>query len=158
MNSNYVRGASVTASASQDEIRSMLAGSGATGVRCTWEDGRAAIAFSSGACRFRIALALPRGAGDPLQPPSSIGHGAKTAQEGARQRWRALSQLIRAKLDAVAAGIVTFDQEFQGYALASPGDAPSRGAAGGHGQDGPETAMSSPTAQPGTGHRGAGDE
>jgi Lon protease-like protein len=116
MSSNYVRGASITASAYQEEIRQMLTGSGATGFRCTCEDGRAAIAFSSGGRRFRIVLALPRAAEEPLQPPSR--GQARTAQESARQRWRALSQLIRAKLDAVAAGIVTIDQEFLAYGLA----------------------------------------
>lgn len=114
MTSNYVRGASVTALESQAEIGAMLAGSGATGFRCTCEDGRAAVAFAWGARRYRMVLDLPRAAEFALH-----GHptGPKTAQESGRQRWRALSALVRAKLEAVDAGIVVFDDEFLAYAL-----------------------------------------
>lgn len=132
MSSNYVRGASVTAAASQSEILEMLAGSGATGLRCTSEDGRAGISFASGGRQYRIVVVLPRSSDESLQP-AGAGHAPKTAHEGARQRWRALAVLIRAKLDAVASGIVTFDQEFLAYALSpqrahAPAD-PSRAAA-----------------------------
>lgn len=103
MTSNYIRGASVTALESQAEIGAMLAGSGATGFRCTCEDGRAAVAFVWGARRYRMVLDLPRAAEFALH-----GHpaGPKTAQESGRQRWRALSALI-----------VAFDDEFLAYAL-----------------------------------------
>ncbi|WP_344300835.1 hypothetical protein [Sinomonas flava] len=114
MSSNYIRGASVTALESQAEIGAMLAGSGATGFRCTWEHGRAAIAFIHGACRYRMVLDLPRAAEFALHRHPT---GPKTAQESGRQRWRALSALVRAKLEAVDAGIVAFDDEFLAYTL-----------------------------------------
>lgn len=117
MSTNYVRGSSITAAASQAEIQDLLARSGATDVRCASEDGRAAIAFASGSRHYRIVLSLPRPSEEPLRPPST-GQPAKSAQEGARQRWRALAALVRAKLEAVDSGIVTFDQEFVGYRLA----------------------------------------
>ncbi|MCA4133382.1 hypothetical protein [Arthrobacter sp. M4] len=116
MRSNYVRGASITASASQAEIQDMLSDFGAVGLRCIREDGRATIAFRSGGQQFRMILVLPRSADEELQKRST-GHALKTPQETARQRWRALSVLIRAKLDAVASGIVSFDQEFMAYRL-----------------------------------------
>jgi hypothetical protein len=123
MSSNYVRGASISASASQTEIANMLTGSGASGFRCTCEDGRAAINFRSGGRAFRIVLALPRETVEPLAP-SSTGDAPKAAQEAARRRWRQLSVLIQAKLDAVALGIVTFDQEFLAYMLDARDDGP----------------------------------
>lgn len=113
----------------------MLASSGATAFRCTCEDERAAITFRSGSHGFRIILALPREVEEPLAPRST-GDASKAAQEAARRRWRQLSQLIKAKLEAVAFGIVTFDQEFLAYmldplpALALPVTTPGPAAAG----------------------------
>jgi len=98
----------------------MLTGYGATGFRCGWEDGRAAIAFTAGGRRFRFVLALPgsadlpASAGDPLQPRRK-GTGAKSPEEASRWCWHRLALLIRAKLEAVDSGIVTFDQEFLAY-------------------------------------------
>lgn len=120
MTTHYVRGASITSAASRVEIQDMLTGYGATGFRCGWEEGRAAIAFTAGERRFRFVLALPGSAemagsaGDPLQPRRQ-GAGSKSAEELSRRCWHQLSLLIRAKLDAVDSGIVTFDQEFLAY-------------------------------------------
>ena len=41
--------------------------------------------------------------------------GNKSPEETARRCWHRLALLIRAKLEAVDSGIVTFDQEFLGY-------------------------------------------
>ena len=94
----------------------MLTEYGATGFRCAWEDGRAAITFTAGNRRFRFVLALPGSAGDLLQPRRR-GASAKSPEEISRQCWHKLSLLIRAKLDAVASGIVTFDEEFLAYMI-----------------------------------------
>jgi hypothetical protein len=120
MTTNYVRGASITGAASRMEIQDMLTEYGATGFRCGWEEGRAAIAFTAGKRRFRFVLPLPGSAdlagsaGDPLQPRRQ-GTGSKSPEEMARRCWHRLSLLIRAKLEAVDSGIVTFDQEFLAY-------------------------------------------
>src|SRR5579859_8069013 len=103
MVTNYVRGASITSSALQAEIREMLTDYGATEFRCVWEGGKAAVVFSSGERQFRFVLDLPASTRAPLDQGS-----AKTTEEVARRRWRQLALLIRAKLDAVASGIVTF--------------------------------------------------
>ncbi|BCT74755.1 hypothetical protein SCMU_05970 [Sinomonas cyclohexanicum] len=116
MNTNYVRGASITAAASQSEIQQMLMSSGATGLRWSREDGKAAIAFRAEPRRFRLVLALPHTA-DGLPPRVTAYATAKTPHDLSRQRWRQLSLLIRAKLDAVDSGIATFDEEFLGYML-----------------------------------------
>jgi hypothetical protein len=109
MRSNYIRGASVTCSASQTEIQEMLTASGATGIRIASEHGKTRITFHTGAHHF--LLALPAASSD-------LPH----AQEAARRGWRQLTALVHAKLDAVAAGITTFDEEFLAY-MVMPGGA-----------------------------------
>ncbi|MEA5454051.1 hypothetical protein SPF06_04875 [Sinomonas sp. JGH33] len=106
----------------------MLAASGASGFRLASEHGKAAIAFRAGNRRFRLVLGHPGSADslpdpdyDPLHPHST-GEESKSAQEAARKSWWQLSLLIRAKLEAVATGIVTFDEEFLAYML-MPGGA-----------------------------------
>jgi hypothetical protein len=128
------------------EIEHMLTGCGASDFRVASEHGKAAVAFSSGEHRFRLVLPnaaasdLPHaGVHDPLQPHSR-GQESKAALDAARHSWRELSLLIRAKLEAVSAGIVTFDEEFLAYMLmpgggtvfqaASPAIASSYAAAG----------------------------
>ncbi|WP_139346797.1 hypothetical protein [Sinomonas mesophila] len=123
MRTNYVRGASVSCSASQAEIRDMLIASGAHGVRFVSVQGNAGITFSSADRRFRLVLPLPAptpGTPDPDHGPprpESSASESKAVQDAARHRWRQLSLLIRAKLDAVDAGIVTFDEEFLAYVV-----------------------------------------
>ncbi|GAB2753325.1 hypothetical protein [Sinomonas soli] len=109
MRSNYIRGASVTCSASQAEIQTMLAAAGATGIRFASERGKTRITFRSGGHHFLLALPAAM---------SDLPH----AQEGARRGWRQLSALVQAKLDAVDAGITTFDEEFLAY-MVMPGGA-----------------------------------
>ncbi|MDQ4504308.1 hypothetical protein [Sinomonas sp. ASV322] len=128
MRSNYVRGASMSCSALQAEIQEMLVESGASGFRLASEQGKAAIAFSAGDRQFRLVLSQPGSADSRLEPeydplqPHSTGHESKTMQEAARKNWWQLAVLIRAKLDAVAKGIVTFDEEFLAY-MVMPGGA-----------------------------------
>jgi hypothetical protein len=111
MGSNYIRGASITCAASQAEIQSMLGAAGARGFQLAAERGATRIAFSLGDRQFLLSL------------PLSASEGTSTAaQEAARRGWRQLSFLVRAKLDAVACGITTFDEEFLAY-MVLPGGA-----------------------------------
>ncbi|WP_344299355.1 hypothetical protein [Sinomonas flava] len=113
---NYVRGASLTCSDSQSEIEAVLLAAGAAGFRCVSQQGRAVLAFSSGGHRFRIVLPLP----GPSAPGGLRPYRRSAPQEDARRRWRQLAQLIRAKVDAVEAGIASFDEEFLAY-IVMPG-------------------------------------
>ncbi len=45
----------------------------------------------------------------------------KAWEQGCRQRWRALALAIKAKLEAVECGIVTFDQEFLAHIVGPDG-------------------------------------
>ena len=120
MRSNYVRGASVSCAASQAEIRDMLTAAGADNLRFVSVHGNAGITFSSAGHRFRFVLPVPAtvpGTPDPDRGPRPEDSESKALQDAARHRWRQLSLLIRAKLDAVDAGIVTFDEEFLAYVV-----------------------------------------
>lgn len=108
MTTNYVRGASLTCASFQAEIRTLLTGAGAESIRLGPGQSEA-VTFTHGGRRFRVA-ARPDGRGRD--------HGS--VQDAARHRWRLLAQLVRAKLEAVDAGIVTFEEEFLG-AMVMPG-------------------------------------
>lgn len=110
MRSNYVHGASVTSSAFQKEIRAMLTAAGVRDVSFASDHERPCLRFHSLTREFRLVLPAPRTA-----------PGSKAGQEATRQCWRLLSVLVRAKLDAVAAGLVTFDQEFLAYVVVPGG-------------------------------------
>ena len=140
MNSNYVRGASLSCSSLQMDIKQMLDGAGAHDCRITSEHGNGAVTFGFGDHQFRLVVPHP----EPTDPPRVPRHQPARRNingqehpadlEAARHSWRQLSLLIKAKLEAVAAGIVTFDAEFLGYMLMPGGGTVFQAAA-------PETAL-----------------
>lgn len=91
----------------------MLVASGVRQFQFRSEQGRAGVAFSTGDRRFRLILPVSATA---AAPPDS-----RTSQDAARRHWRQLSVLMRAKLDAVSSGIVTFDEEFLAYMVMPAG-------------------------------------
>jgi hypothetical protein len=119
MATNYVRGASISCAASRAEIQDMLTQYGATGFRTGSENGRTIIAFTADRRRFRFLYEPPgpggseRTAGSPQQQRALPG--AKSHEDASRRYWHKLSMLVRAKLEAVAAGIATFEEEFLAY-------------------------------------------
>lgn len=114
----YAAGTDVTADRSRSEIERTLQRYGATSFMYGWEPNRAALAFAVEGRQVRFELPLP----DRTSPEftrTSSGKQARTPKaaseaydQAVRQRWRALALVIKAKLEAVAAGIVTFDDEF----------------------------------------------
>lgn len=126
MATNYVRGASITCAASRAEIQEMLTEYGATGFRTGSEGGRTIIAFTADRRRFRF-LYEPPGSPEPAgasrgsEPPRSLPR-PKSHEELSRRYWHKLSMLIRVKLDAVGAGIATFEEEFLAYMVLPGGE------------------------------------
>jgi len=84
------------------EIERALTNYGADQFIQGWEHGRAMLGFRVKDRMVRFELALP-------EPDSR--RQQKIDQE-TRQRWRALLLVIKAKLEAVASDIATFEQEF----------------------------------------------
>ncbi|EMY35209.1 hypothetical protein D477_005571 [Arthrobacter crystallopoietes BAB-32] len=119
MANNYVRGASITSAASRAEIHDMLTRCGATGFRCGSEDGRTAITFTAGHRQFRFVYVPPGSEGPGTGKPVP---GAKSHEDASRRYWHKLSMLIQAKLEAVAAGVATFEEEFLAYMVVPGGE------------------------------------
>lgn len=89
----------VPVSTSRNEIETTLKRYGADAFAYGSDKGRAMVAFRAHGRFLKMTMPIPPGSGN------------QDTQE-ARQRWRALLLVIKAKLEAVASGIVTFDQEF----------------------------------------------
>ena len=99
---------------------------GCSGFMSGWQDERALIAFEIGGRHVRFILPMPD-KGDRCFTHSEGGKkrsndaAFKSWSQGCRQRWRALNLAIKAKLEAVESGIVTFDQEFLAHIVGPSG-------------------------------------
>lgn len=114
----YAEKTSVPTSASREEIDRTVHRYGATSFLYAAERGRAVVQFIMKGKLIRFELPLPdRNHRDFTHTP---GKGLERSSEAAleaweqacRQRWRALALAIKAKLEAVEAGITTFETEF----------------------------------------------
>lgn len=114
----YAASTGVSSEASRAEIERTLRRYKATSFMYGWEDTQAIIAFVVQDRQIRFLLPLPS-ASDPefTRTPArrnvrSPAQQAAAYEQAVKQRWRALALVIKAKLEAVEAGIVTFDEEF----------------------------------------------
>lgn len=117
MTARYAAATDVSSDRSRAEIERTLRRYKADGFAYGWTGTRASVMFELAGRRVRLDLPLP----DPTdreftrtpQGRQKSGPAAEKAYEQAvRQRWRALALVIKAKLEAVAAGITTLDEEF----------------------------------------------
>ena len=114
----YANSTSVDSSRSRAEIERTLSRYGAESFMYGWDRGQAIVGFIANERQVKFVLPLPeRGAREFTHTPSR-GYRRSPAQQdeayeqAVRQRWRALALVIKAKLEAVEAGIVTFEEEF----------------------------------------------
>jgi hypothetical protein len=123
----YAAKTSVGWKSSRDEIERTLLRYGATQFMTGWSDGGAMVAFSARQRQFRFILPLPdrRARQFTHTPERDIERGSLEAEkaydQAIRQRWRALVLIIKAKLEAVEAGISTFEEEFLGHTILPSG-------------------------------------
>lgn len=124
--SRYASTTTVSVAKSKAEIEDTLHRYGASGFMSGWLDDRAMIAFQVNNRQVKFVLPMPpKDAREFTHSPtgklrqSDAIHAAW--EQGCRQRWRALALAIKAKLEAVECGIVTFDQEFLAHIVAGPG-------------------------------------
>jgi hypothetical protein len=118
----------VSSTKSRDEIERTLTRYGATGFMYGWSDGKAVIAFAAKNRHIKFTLPMP----DPkarefTHTPArgnlrSDAERAAAYEQGVRQRWRALALVIKAKLEAVAAGITVFEDEFMAHIVLPGGE------------------------------------
>lgn len=113
----YAAQTSVPADRSRGEIEKTLTRYGATSFAYGWQDQQAMVGFVMHGRQIRFLLPLP----DPTdraftRTPTGRDRTARQATEAheqaTRQRWRALALIVKAKLEAVESGIVTFEDEF----------------------------------------------
>ena len=115
--SRYAENTHVSSDASRSEIERTLRRYGATEFAYGWQEKSALVGFKADGRLVRFMLPLPDFDNDNFRLTPTGRDRNKNQQELAyeqaiRQRWRALALCIKAKLEAVEVGIVTFDQEF----------------------------------------------
>lgn len=121
----YAEGTSVSSEKSRMEIEATLRRYGADAFAYAWEGKRARISFHAHDRFIRFDLPLPDRASSEFTHHS---RGLRTPQaaeaayeQAVRQRWRALALVIKAKLEAVAAGISVFEDEFLAHTVLPDG-------------------------------------
>lgn len=124
---NYAADTSVSVDASRAEIERTLRRYGAVSFAYGWDARGAMIEFVSSARRVRFVLPLPdrnareftHTAGRNLERSERQAEAAW--EQACRQRWRALNLVIKAKLEAVDAGISEFEDEFLAHTVLPDG-------------------------------------
>jgi hypothetical protein len=116
--SRYAADTSVDSGRTRDEIERTLVRYGASGFMYGWQDERAVVAFTAHNRQIRFTLPMPdRQDRAFTHTPNrglrrSVDQVEQQYEQAIRQRWRALLLIVKAKLEAVEAGITTFQDEF----------------------------------------------
>jgi hypothetical protein len=123
----YAKDTSVSIAKSKAEIEDCLLKYGASKFMSGWDDENAMIAFEVRNKSVKFVLPMPdKNDREFTHTPSRGNRRTADAQHQAweqagRQRWRALYLVIKAKLEAVECGIVTFEQEFLAHIISANG-------------------------------------
>lgn len=121
MSGTYARETSVSAEKSRGEIERTLSRYGATAFGYGWNARGAVITFEAHGRRIQFALEMPDRNEREFTHHARGRRADETAErmweQATRQRWRALALVVKAKLEAVAVGIATFEEEFLPYTL-----------------------------------------
>lgn len=126
MTPRYAENTQVSSDRSRAEIEKTLRRYGATAFAYGWDTEAATLMFEIANRRvmFRLPMPDPSDKAFTLTPTRKArsSSAAEAAYEQAvRQRWRALALVIKAKLEAVAAGITTVEQEFLAHIVLPDG-------------------------------------
>jgi hypothetical protein len=115
----FAEGTGVAADKTRLEIERVLTRYGAEQFMSGWKAGSSVLAFVVGGRQIRFILPLPaeeefatRQAGARGTVVRTDAQRAEAHKSEINRRWRALALIIKAKLEAVESGIVTFEDEF----------------------------------------------
>lgn len=113
----YAEGTQVAPDRSRAEIEKTLARYGADSFAYYTDAGRAAIGFTAHGRKVRFLLPMPDPADaaftrTPTGRPRTPVQARAEHEKAVRQRWRALALVVKAKLEAVDSGLVSFEEEF----------------------------------------------
>lgn len=117
----------VPSETSRAEIERTLRRYGASGFMYGWQGDRAVVAFQMQQRQVRFLLPMPDRDEQRFRfTPARRNHRSPQDQEKAweqacRQSWRALALVIKAKLEAVEAGITIFEDEFLAHIVLPDG-------------------------------------
>jgi hypothetical protein len=124
----YAQGTEVPATRSRIQIEETLmrAGASAFAYGVAEEPHAARIMCDFDSRRIRIDVPLPRpGERDFTHTPTGLRRAEAAARQEydreIRRRWRALLLIVKAKLEAVASGITTFEEEFLAHIVLPDG-------------------------------------
>jgi hypothetical protein len=120
----YAANTTVDSGKSKNEIEKLVARYGANQFMSGWSEGEAVIGFRMHERFVRMKLPLPSLAECRRTPRGRPrkGKAAELAQEQEiRRRWRALALVVKAKLEAIASGVATFEQEFSMHVVMPDG-------------------------------------
>ncbi|MGV0595649.1 hypothetical protein [Mycolicibacterium porcinum] len=122
----YAANTDVSSDRSRAEIERTLERYGAREFMYGWDQNRAVVGFVLNQREIRFVLPLPdRDSTDFTRTPTGRPRPATQAraeyEQAVRQRWRSLALVIKAKLEAVESGIVTFDAEFLAHIVLPDG-------------------------------------
>lgn len=115
----YAENTTVSSEQSRGEIERTLLRYGAGQFMYGWDQDKAIIGFTLDNRQVKFTLAMPD-RNDSDFTHHSRGRRTEDAslklwEQACRQRWRALALVVKAKLEAVAAGISEFETEFLGH-------------------------------------------
>lgn len=116
MTGTYAKDTAVPVARSRDEIERTLTRYGATAFSYGYDQDRAVVMFQAQGRRVRFDVLVP-----PLAEFGETRDAERARAQVERQRWRALLLVIKAKLEAVAVGIVTFEEEFLAHIVLPDG-------------------------------------
>lgn len=125
--SRYAEQTSVPSDRSQAEIERTLARYGADQFMRGWTMDNAVLMFRCQGKMVKFLLPLPARNNPEFTytPGRNLRRTAAAAEaayeQAVRQRWRALALVVKAKLEAVEAGISTFEDEFMAHLLLPDG-------------------------------------
>ena len=124
--SRFAENTTVSSESSRAEIERILARYGADQFMYGWDAEQAIIRFRANDRYIEFRLDLPERNQFLLTPARrqrrSAAEVEKAYEQAVRQRWRALALVVKAKLEAVAAGISEFEEEFMAHILLPSGE------------------------------------
>lgn len=130
--SKYAEKTQVPSDRSRSEIERTLIKYGATGFAYGWEASHAVIGFAANGRHVRFSLPMPDKSAREFTHTEARSVRRSHEQieavyeQAIRQRWRALALAVKAKLEAVSAGITTFEQEFLAHIVLPNGNTVSQ--------------------------------